>query len=326
MQKRVSGSARLAPELRIRPTGNVGNQMLQLMVVSDVQRRVPSVELCGHHLPMWGIAAPCGTPSADDDIVLGGGYIPVRQIAGYFRRGVVDRLTIAALSFHVGKFGRPQDHSHRFVAPLDLEVEVFGAESIVVSVRAAEILTDDHPDYGPIPLSFIEQAVTASGKHPVFVGQLGDDVYSQALRQRFPDATFCPSRGELVDFETLRRASEIVVSVSTFAWVAAWLSDAKRIHLPVKGLYHPGQRPDLDLLPADDPRYVFYECEVRRWHATPDDFEYLWAPRHHRVLQRHHLRLMKANALRRVLWSRFVLCAGFARRCRLARWRSHRAE
>ena len=49
-----------------------------------------------------------------------------------------------------------------------------------------------------------------------------------------------------------------MLSVSTFAWLAAWLSKAVQIHLPVCGLFNPMQVPDVDLLPITDPRYTFH--------------------------------------------------------------------
>ena len=304
--------------MRIRPTGNIGNQMLQYMVVSDIVRRVPWTEFCGYLMPTWELSAPCDDVACDT-VELGGGYIPVHQISSYLRRGVIHDISIGALSFHVGKLGQPEMHRRQFGPPADIDIEVFGHDYIVVSVRAAEILADDHPDYGPIPLSFIDQAVRSSGKQPVFVGQLGDDVYSRTIRARYPDALFRPSRGELLDFETLRRANEIVVAVSTFSWVAAWLSHAQRIHLPVSGLYNPAQRPDLDLLPTNDPRYVFYGFDVHRWRASEADFESLWRDRTHPLLTQADLRKMKRAALRHEARSRAALHARFARQCYLHR-------
>ncbi len=271
--------------LRIHPTGNIGNQMMQYMVVSDILRRVPDVELCGYDMPMWRMSAPCRSGANVSSQVLGGRYIPVRQIAGYLRRGLLDDLTVRALSLRLGQLGSPDRHRHRFRPPDELDVEVFGDEFVVVNIRGGEILADMHPDYGPIPMSFVDQVVAATSKQPVFVGQLGDDPYTEHIMRRYPDALFRPSRGALVDFETIRRADEVVVSVSTFSWLAAWLSRAARVHLPVSGFLDPRRRPDIDLLPTDDPRYLFYEFDARPWRATEADFARLWTPgERHRVL------------------------------------------
>jgi hypothetical protein len=90
------------------------------------------------------------------------------------------------------------------------------------------------------------------------MGQLERNVYSDHLREEFPKATFISSGGPEFDFETIRASSNIVPSVSTFAWTAAWLSNAERIFLPVTGFYNPMQEARIDLLPFSDPRYRFY--------------------------------------------------------------------
>jgi hypothetical protein len=46
--------------------------------------------------------------------------------------------------------------------------------------------------------------------------------------------------------------------VSTFSWLAAWLSDAEQIFMPLSGLLNPMQSTDVDLAPLNDPRYRFF--------------------------------------------------------------------
>jgi hypothetical protein len=90
------------------------------------------------------------------------------------------------------------------------------------------------------------------------------------------------STGAMSDFALLRAADELVVSVSTFSWLAAWLSRATTIHLPLSGFLNPQQNRTIDLLPIHDPRYRFYLFPVhyaaigedlRRSHAV---IESLW--------------------------------------------------
>ena len=96
------------------------------------------------------------------------------------------------------------------------------------------------------------------GLNPVFVGQLGDSEYVRQLRQRFPGAQFIDSQGPRADFDLIRSAKNIVVAISTFSWLAAWLSQAKTIILPVSGFYNPAHHREVDLLPVDDIRYRFF--------------------------------------------------------------------
>jgi hypothetical protein len=103
----------------------------------------------------------------------------------------------------------------------------------------------------------------------VFLGQLGPGEYFDTLRNAFPGAEFVPARDPMLDFTVLRRSSNIVLSVSTFAWLAAWLSEASQIHLAVNGLLNPMQLPDVDLLPFADERFRFYLFPVN-YAVKPD--------------------------------------------------------
>ena len=50
----------------------------------------------------------------------------------------------------------------------------------------------------------------------------------------------------------------IVVAISTFSWLAAWLSRAETIILPLSGFFNPAHHREIDLLPVDDIRYRFF--------------------------------------------------------------------
>lgn len=109
---------------------------------------------------------------------------------------------------------------------------------------------------------------------PVFVGQTHDNNdYCRRLRQRFPDAAFTPKASPLTDFETLRRASHLVAAVSSFSWLAGWLSSARTINLPVAGILDPRIRPDIDLLPLDDARYRFHQFDMGDWTASAEQLK-----------------------------------------------------
>ena len=49
-----------------------------------------------------------------------------------------------------------------------------------------------------------------------------------------------------------------MVAVSTFSWLAAWLSDAATIIVPLSGFYNPAHHREIDLLPVDDIRYRYF--------------------------------------------------------------------
>ena len=84
------------------------------------------------------------------------------------------------------------------------------------------------------------------------------------------------------DFERIRRSVNVMPSVSTFGWLAAWLSEARHIFLPVLGLLHPLQARSVNLLPLGDSRVRFflfphhYAVPVERFEAAHASIRGLW--------------------------------------------------
>lgn len=108
-----------------------------------------------------------------------------------------------------------------------------------------------------------------TGLKPVFTGQTGPSFYADALRRSFPEARFLRGNSWLDDFQTTRNAHNIVVSVSSFVWLAAWLSQtARRIYVPQLGLLNPEQRPDVDLVPRHDERFIHERFPVEKYTAS----------------------------------------------------------
>lgn len=77
-----------------------------------------------------------------------------------------------------------------------------------------------------------------------------------ALLARYPGEV--QSHGAVADFQFVRAARTVLMSVSTFAWMAAWLSAADRIYFPLGSPYPLfDQTADRRLVVFDDPRYVY---------------------------------------------------------------------
>ena len=74
----------------------------------------------------------------------------------------------------------------------------------------------------------------------------------------------------MIDFETIRQSRNVVIGVSTYSWLAAWLSrSADNIFLTVNGLFNPMQKTHVNLVPFGDPRYKFFLFPIN--YAVPLD-------------------------------------------------------
>jgi len=232
----------------------------------------------GYDMPMFGLQRAADIPLPADCIKMQGGHVHnVPSIVSWLNLRPNGGVDYGGYSQRMEYFGS-SDLAAAFFPRLEVDVPEFGPDHLVINVRGAEILRGAHPDYMPIPISFYEEVIAESNLNPVFIGQLGDDDYSRELRRRFPLATFLESGGPAHDFELLRRAANLVIAVSTFSWMAAWLSRAARIvHMPVLGFFNPEQRPDIDVMPKDDARYRFHKFPIRKWKATAEDMAYTLA-------------------------------------------------
>jgi len=140
----------------------------------------------------------------------------------------------------------------------------FESKELLIHIRAGDIL-GGVSWYPLVPIAFYRSLVATTGFKPVFLGQLDDSRYIREIREAFPSARMIAASDAVSDFNCLRSARHICISVSTFSWLAAWLSDAREIHYPMLGFLHPkclryGSRGlgGVDLTPTHDVRYRFH--------------------------------------------------------------------
>ncbi len=243
----------------LEPVGNVGNRALQYLAAEGIRRLVPGAVVENVSLPEFpGLHRPAAPPDTDSFVRLGQMrlWLDVPGLADCLRRDVIDAVIMDGFHFRIAHYP-PRAACRALLPHMDVEVDGFGADELVCSVRADEILDGRHGYYFPLPPDYYRLLAEISGLRLVFYGQLGDDPYSVALRAAFPEARFFESRGVAADFEVLRRSRNIALSLSTFAWAAAWLSEAERIFLPVAGFYSPAAENRQDFLAVDDPAFQF---------------------------------------------------------------------
>lgn len=247
--------------VRIESMGGFANKMIQFMVGNRISASVPRCRLVHDALLEWGITSSEFDGAISKSVRFGPGRhrLDIVGITSCLNRGMIDTVVVDSYAQHFDNFPDVATARRLFVTPSALDhVRGFGADRLVISIRGGEILDGRHPDYILLPPSFYEGLIEQTGLKPVFFGQIEDNAYCLALRARFPRAEFVAGQGVMHDFAVLRRSCHIVPSISTFSWLAAWLSEAESVHLPVAGLFNPRQARAHFLLPLDDPRYRFH--------------------------------------------------------------------
>lgn len=248
------------PEILIQPNGRLANQMFQMMIALQIQRRTGMGEILGYKMPEWKLVSRPVPDRERRSLVLHGHHFDLDYVAYILRSGLMDAVYILGWGMRLPYFGNPAPYRNLFQT--SLKGEVLADDELLIHIRGEDILSGWHHHYFPLPFSFYENVIGLTGLRPVFMGQLDDNEFSSALKRRFPEARYLPQRSVIEDFMTLRNAAHVVLSVSSYAWLATWLSEkAKTIHLPVAGLFSPLNR-ETFLLPIGDPRYEFYKVSM----------------------------------------------------------------
>lgn len=252
-------TARMPPVLHMASPTHHANLMIRYMVGTKLRDLVPDLIMSRVDLPYWSIHLP-EVPVRDDERICEirtEQDMPFERLRYLSDGGLVTRFDWLSYGQRLENF--PPVERCRDLFRSAASFVAVSDDEILCPVRGAEILDAIHPGYTSVPVDFYEEIATETGLRPVFMGQLADNSYTRALRGRFPLARFLPPGGVVEDFQTIRNAANIVVPISTFGWLAAWLSRARHIVLPVFGIFDRRCFGLHDLLPLADPRYAFYQ-------------------------------------------------------------------
>ena len=246
------------PTLTIAYPGNLGNRLCHFFGAHYLQHHIPGIRIANIAFPEWNIFYPRVENAVFRSIRIAETFeqLDVRSLSVLFAERPSTNVIITSYLQDIERFLPPGTYREMF--PLS-EVETFGPDHLLINIRTGDILTGFAHMYPLIPIAFYEDLCARTGLTPVFMGQLDrGSRYVEALRAAFPAARFIESRGPVQDFDMIRRAENVVPSVSSFSVMAAWLSEAKRIFLPLNGFLNPSHMRNINLVPTRDPRYRFF--------------------------------------------------------------------
>jgi len=234
--------------------------MFQLMLAIELSKRLGDAPIYGYRLPDWGIIGPKAPKRRlhpDEMFLIYNHKFSLKNLLTLLNGKLVNGVVIEGWGMRVEYYGPPQRFQRLFTSIQ--ETPVLSESELLIHVRAEDILSGWHPEYFPMAFSYFERIIAVTGLSPVFMGQIGDDNYSIALKNKFKGARFLPHASPVVDFQTIRRSHHIALSISSFSWLSAWLSEtAKTIHMPLAGLFEP-KPAGANLIPFSDPRYRYYK-------------------------------------------------------------------
>ena len=276
--------------IRIWAQGNPGNIIMMYLTALNLKRHLGFGTLRHVHIPLFNI----NIPDYDFRSVIGlhdrmstncrlQGEFPLNGYKNAIKQCCASLITLDGYYQNINNFPNKYELNYDKEFPILSDVNDYGGEDdIVINIRGGDVLNSIHPHYTQLPPEFYEALIARTGKKPIFYGQLDPSPYLEELRQRFPSATFISSRGVERDFDFIRKSHYIVPAISTFSWLAAWLSNAKKIFFPVAGIFSPMQHPSSMLLPFNDKRYEFFifptyfSRNIQEYREYMDPIRNLW--------------------------------------------------
>jgi hypothetical protein len=266
--------------IRIQHIGGTGNRVFQFFFGRLLQQQVRNAQLIGYDIPLFNLKSPPPCEIPERHVLIAGKHeFNVGRIVYAMNSDLLDAVTLQTYSQRMEYLPDLSDARTLLASGLNATLgAVVPDDALLIHIRWPQPSDGGHGDYMPLPISFYKKIVESTGLRPIFMGQTEEGPYFERLKRSIPRAEFWPSATPLQDFNTIANARHIVSSVSSFSWLAAWLStSAINIHLPVCGLLNPEQRADVDLLPYPDARLRYYQFPVSHWHSTPAQIESLWS-------------------------------------------------
>jgi hypothetical protein len=256
----------IRPIVHVTQMGNIANKMIQYMAARRIAQDVEHCQLSNIEIPEWGISFPNLFPFGGFDLELTQQDLNSQSVIDRLRSGQISKVNINSYCQHISNYPDRDLCQTLFVANHE-QYPGFDDHYMVFNLRGGEVLDGRHPDYTLIPIEFYQDIIRNTGLIPVFLGQMEDNIYWDDLRKAFPGARFHSSRGAIHDFQVFRNSRNICLAISTFSWLAGWLSNAHKVILPVNGLFHPMQSKRTNFLPLEEPRFEPYLFPIN--YATP---------------------------------------------------------
>lgn len=196
--------------------------MGQLMFAESVKRgcRQP-VAVEGYNIPEWGLSEPLtDAPSSDIRI---GSYLTRSALCSAMIDAFKPKLVnLTTPIFRVGNYGKPEDYFPLF--PTYEPIVRVPDDYLLVHIRSGDVATPTHWQYGPLPIRYYEYLFAQTGLRPLFIGEIARNCYFDLLKATFPKAELIGGASAIDDFQIIRGAKNVALSVSSFSWMAAFLS------------------------------------------------------------------------------------------------------
>lgn len=151
-----------------------------------------------------------------------------------------------------------------------------GENDLVIHVRGGDLYKKGgNVQHTPCPVSYYREIIESTKYDKLYiVTERTDDVVVQKIAKQYKTSII--SQSVIEDYYFMYHAKNLVLSVCTIAWWAAWIGKAETVHFPLIGFWHPLSERKEIMLRVDDPRYIYHELGVQdNWTATEEQIQNL---------------------------------------------------
>jgi hypothetical protein len=275
-----------------------GNQLFQLSFAHYLNQLIPDSQVYHFGIPELGIAAHpeyASIKSCEPTLRLSGQDYGLGELDISALSKSTSIISTTALGMHIKYFAGSREFLRSLISNDLMRHESkeknFSSNNFICHIRGSDIWEKFpmsipgkkfqmrlllrknliHPDYSGLPLSFYEEIANLSGKIPIFlVERASPKWYVNLIAERFGQNSIIFSGTVARDFHMMMNAPEVALGISTFSWMAAFLGEANIVHFPMKGLFDPASRGDLDLSMPNSglSKYIF---SPHKWKGNRSD-------------------------------------------------------
>ena len=268
------------PSVKTQYPGRLGNKLFQYCfgrIIADALQ----FNFDAEHVPGFSHATSlrrlCLPSIGLKEEVLNGHKVDVEKVVANRKKRIIRLLG------HFQRYEYYRKHKEKIRSWLSVPTSnIPGTEDLVIHIRSGDLWQvnrSNPPNEGqlPLPFSFYKQIIEQRVWEKIYIiTEMQKDPMVQKLAASY--SALVQSKSEIEDFCFLASGHNIVLSVSTFAWWASWLSRAKQIFFPLAGFWNPdyrvhyGKNPEMDLIVDDEPRYEFINVTSEgNWRGTEQD-------------------------------------------------------
>jgi hypothetical protein len=266
--------------------GRLGNNLFQLSLANYLKLQSPGMKILLPSIPEIGILQSDGYAEAlknTPDIYLSDSQIQIDRLALYIRNKPSAIIHCAAWGMTQDIYSSSRNYLRSLVLP-DSEINnAIPSRTLMFHIRGGDLWQNPwykgrryiHTDYSAVPISFYEKVLQSTRIDVEFVIESSvPNWYLRMLRKTLGFEIKTSKSAPLVDFQRICKGSEIGLGVSTFSWMAAFLGNPNKVHIPLIGIFDSTKRPDLDFK-FRGWNMLEYSFEAYNWTGTRRDREWL---------------------------------------------------